>query len=190
MSDTSQTPYTPAEAAFAARVSKEAGAEAVFVFAYNLTFDNAYTDGLAAIAGSALYCASSPDSALEKLDVPAGSEFRYVQSVGCCVHRIRVGGRRRRAAAHRYAPRARVPERGDAAARAERGPHGLRRAERIPHPLSEVRQAVSARRRHGLPALRRPQKAAAPALAVCKAEPEAAAGRRGCSFSPSARSTC
>ena len=83
MSDTSQTPYTPAEAAFAARVSKEAGAEAVFVFAYNLTFDNAYTDGLAAIAGSALYCASSPDSALEKLDVPAGSEFRYVQSVGC-----------------------------------------------------------------------------------------------------------
>ena len=56
MSDTSQTPYTPAEAAFAARVSKEAGAEAVFVFAYNLTFDNAYTDGLAAIAGSALYC--------------------------------------------------------------------------------------------------------------------------------------
>ena len=44
MSDTSQTPYTPAEAAFAARVSKEAGAEAVFVFAYNLTFDNAYTD--------------------------------------------------------------------------------------------------------------------------------------------------
>lgn len=83
MSDTSQTPYTPAEAAFAARVSKEAGAEAVFVFAYNLTFDNAYTDGLAAIAGSALYCAPSPDSALEKLDVPAGAEFRYVQSVGC-----------------------------------------------------------------------------------------------------------
>lgn len=83
MSDTSQTPYTPAEAAFAARVSKEAGAEAVFVFAYNLTFDNAYTDGLAAIAGSALYCAPSPDSALKKLDVPAGAEFRYVQSVGC-----------------------------------------------------------------------------------------------------------
>ena len=83
MSDTSQTPYTPAEAAFAARVSKEAGAEAVFVFAYNLTFDNAYTDGLAAIAGSALYCAPSPDSPLEKLDVPAGAEFRYVQSVGC-----------------------------------------------------------------------------------------------------------
>ena len=74
MSDTSQTPYTPAEAAFAARVSKEAGAEAVFVFAYNLTFDNAYTDGLAAIAGRALDCASSPESALEKLDV---------QSVGC-----------------------------------------------------------------------------------------------------------
>lgn len=83
MSDTSQTPYTPAEAAFAAQVSKEAGAEAVFVFAYNLTFDNAYTDGLAAIAGSALYCAPSPDSPLEKLDVPAGAEFRYVQSVGC-----------------------------------------------------------------------------------------------------------
>ena len=76
MSDTSQTPYTPAEAAFAARVSKEAGAEAVFVFAYNLTFDNAYTDGLAAIAGSALYCASSPDSGMEKLDVPAGSDCR------------------------------------------------------------------------------------------------------------------
>ncbi len=83
MSDTSQTPYTPAEAAFAARVSKEAGTEAVFVFAYNLTFDNAYTDGLAAIAGSALYCAPSPDSPPEKLDVPAGAEFRYVQSVGC-----------------------------------------------------------------------------------------------------------
>ena len=40
MSDTPQTQYTPAEAAFAARVSAETGEEAVFVFAYNLSFDN------------------------------------------------------------------------------------------------------------------------------------------------------
>ena len=66
MSDTPQTQYTPAEAAFAARVSAETGEEAVFVFAYNLSFDNEFIDGFAAVAGGALYAADSPGGALKK----------------------------------------------------------------------------------------------------------------------------
>ena len=78
----------PAEAA---RVSKEAGAEAVFVFAYNLTFDNAYTDGLAAIAGSA-DCASSPGFGAGEAR-RAGRRGIPLCAVGRLrVHRIRVGG--------------------------------------------------------------------------------------------------
>ena len=83
MSDTPQTQYTPAEAAFAARVSAETGEEAVFVFAYNLSFDNEFIDGFAAVAGGALYAADSPGGALKKTVLPAGAEVRYVQNVGC-----------------------------------------------------------------------------------------------------------
>ncbi len=187
MSDTSQTPYTGG-GGFAARVSKEAGAEAVFVFAYNLTLTT----------HTPTASRQSPEARCTALRRPIrrwrSSTCRPARNSAMCSRSAASIEYESGAAAEllrtRYAPRARVPERGDAAARALSEGRTVSAEPSVSAPA--VRSAAGRFRAEAArsAALRRPQKAAAPALAVCKAEPEAAAGRRCCFFSPSARSTC